>query len=245
MPNWTANVLDITGDEAQLKDLLSKIFRVEKEESVIDFNGTVPMPKELLETNRSPQDDALQSEYREKYGAGNGYDWACKFWGTKWNAGDACEPEEIEGGVRLRFNTAWCGPLEWIATTSKQYNSLKFTDCCQYEGSDECSRFECGFEDGVFYYNEEDMPQHDWYMEFDSNYNDEYTFITEGEYADVIDRYSTNSELDYGSMAEALLKRIKDDDLPLFMNFEWWDQNDEFESRLKGKPISTEVSHDN
>ena len=61
----------------------------------------------------------------------------------------------------------------------------------------------------------------------------EYELITEGKYKDVLAEYSKMTEPNYSSLNPFLLKRLKDEDLPLFLNFEWYDLKDEFESRFK------------
>jgi hypothetical protein len=48
--------------------------------------------------------------------------------------------------------------------------------------------------------------------------------------------------MDYHMLSKPLLDRIENKDLPLFINFEWFDLKDEFESRLKqGKEVTRKI----
>jgi hypothetical protein len=151
MANNITNVLDVTGEEKDVEAFRSKVYRIEKatekswkheigdEYPVFDLDATVPFPTELTDTTSPPQNDEekkLQAELTKKYGAGNWYDWRVKYWGTKWDTYDAEEVEEIKGGLRFRFETAWCPPAQWLKTTAKQFPSLKFTDHWCDEGGD-------------------------------------------------------------------------------------------------------------
>jgi hypothetical protein len=144
MPNHITNVLDISGPAESLDKFRKTVEKKEKEKDehqdketgeevfVFDFNGTVPMPEELNGTTSPPstdEDKKLQEELTKKYGAGNWYDWACKYWSTKWNAYDAQEPETDLGDfIRYRFNTAWSPPEQWIITTARLFPELTFLD---------------------------------------------------------------------------------------------------------------------
>jgi hypothetical protein len=236
MPNHVTNVLDITGDRIQLKKLSQTIeSKNEDGEFFIDFNSTVPMPKELdVESTSDVKMIPIYEANIKKYGYKDWYDFHCTQWGTKWGAYDCSNPEDSpKGGTRYRFDTAWSPPVQWIVTTSKQFPRLKFTDWWKDEGGP-CGQFT--IKNGKIL-KDERTSEHDWFMEFDSDYRDEYEFITEDKYEDVLEEYSDlNYEWQYYSMETEFIKRLKKEDLPRFVGREWQcnESQDLFESRLKG-----------
>lgn len=66
------------------------------------------------------------------YGSPTWYEWACRNWGTKW---DACHSEPERDGKLLifRFDTAWCNPIPVAIALSKRYPTLEFRLDTDYE----------------------------------------------------------------------------------------------------------------
>jgi hypothetical protein len=116
VPNWTDNVLTVTGRVPVLKAFLAA---VESEERPFDFNRIIPMPEILGHTgsgtreiegkrvdrwyvidpdfppDRNDTENVRLLTFEEMLtidalGVKTWYDWSTKNWGTKWNA---CEPE--------------------------------------------------------------------------------------------------------------------------------------------------------
>jgi len=81
-------------------------------------------------------------------------------------------------------------------------------------------------------YNEERTSDEEWLMKYDAGYKKEYELITTGDYNKLIEEYSRSGDTNY-NLKEELLKRIKDIDLPRFINFEWYGLEEEYEDRLK------------
>jgi hypothetical protein len=82
MPNYCLNNLDISGTKS---DILSFIEQNKKGEQYLDFNGSVPMPEELVGT-RAPNLNIESEKSKEliaKYGSCDWYDWSILNWGTK------------------------------------------------------------------------------------------------------------------------------------------------------------------
>jgi hypothetical protein len=55
-----------------------------------------------------------ENELREleaKHGASNWYDWACRFWGTKWDADIFSWERTDKNTITVYFNTAWAPPI--------------------------------------------------------------------------------------------------------------------------------------
>jgi hypothetical protein len=79
----------------------------------------------------------MYDDYIKRFGAADWYEWACNYWGTKWNAYDQSYGGIIETNsgcveAKISFNTAWSSPLPVITKISKMfpdvYIELKFAD---------------------------------------------------------------------------------------------------------------------
>jgi hypothetical protein len=247
MPNHT-NILDVTGSDKQLATFKKKVYRIsskakgdEKDDAILfDFNGTVPMPASMHITSPA-RTDAEKKTYKDnikKYGAGDWHSWACKYWGTKWGGYDASKPEEIPDGLRFRFNTAWSPPAQWIETTAKQFPDLKFQDCWIDEGGG-AGKLEVWTENKSVRVEETSLSDHDWRIEFDEEYRNEYTLVTDGDYDELIQQYVIEKQdFNYSDNEVLFVKRIQDKDLLLLSGLDTL--NDDamalVEERLKGKP---------
>jgi hypothetical protein len=245
MPNYITNVLDVTGSWSQVKLFKKKVSRRNKGKKnsydpdwIFDFEGTVPMPKSMhidcpAHTN---EEKKIYAENRIKYRAGDWYEFGIKYFGTKWNACNAEQPEEIPDGFRFRFNTAWSPPSQWIEATAKQFPDLKFQDRWIDEGGG-AGNIEV-WTDGETQISSEEMSDHDWRIEFDSSYAEEFDLVTNGNYAKLIDKYVIKAEeFNYSDHQIAFVKRVKDKDLLLLTGLETlYDEAKELiEERLKGK----------
>jgi hypothetical protein len=129
MANMCFNNLNITGPKADVQRFLAS---VKTEETQFDFNGVVPMPEELRNTE-SPNatlESNDSNESIEKCGANNWHTWAIENWGTKWNPSciDDWEIDESEEemDIRIYFETPWSPPTEFVINASKAYPSLSF-----------------------------------------------------------------------------------------------------------------------
>lgn len=242
MPNHVDNYLDVTGPKKDVEAFRDKVYSIatatEKSWNrevgdkypVVDFNATVPMPESVRDTTSGSNLSA--EENLQKYGAKDWYAWSCKYWGTKWGAYDTREVETIKDGLRFFFQTAWASPDQWIAATSSQFPSLKFTDSWSDEGGP------CGqitIENGEVT-DEKELDAHEWHMQFDVPYQEEFNFITKGNYKKVIAKYSNADYPDHYGLTKYLFDRLEDKDLPLFLKFEWGELKNDFDERLKSKP---------
>lgn len=217
--------------QMELNNARSALKSLETKEFALDFEGTIPMPVEIRNTvsgSLTPEQEKRQAALKKKYGASDWYGWALTNWGTKWGAYEVGEVEDIDGGIRYRFNTAWSPPLEWLLTTSEQFPSLEFSDSYIDEGGG-AGRIWVSNED----YTSEEQSEHGWRMEHDEMYAEEYEFIVRGDYEKVRDEYLERNECDRYFFEGKLLERIKNEDLPLFLNFSWYYCSDEFEERCK------------
>lgn len=123
MPNWTYNVLQVTGEGLdEFKNAVGDY--IEKTE--LSFQKIKPRPPE-----------------EEK----NWYEWNIENWGTKW---DACDVHLEETGRKLTysFDTAWVPPYPVIIEASRLFPNLTFMLSCEEE-SHEFPNFTAKIERGA------------------------------------------------------------------------------------------------
>ena len=246
MPNHITNILYVKGRKKDVEAFRDKVYRVEKATEktwnhnigddiiIFDFEKTVPMPESMHITcpARTDEEKKIYAENKAKYGAGDWYEWAIKNFGTKWGAYDAEKVEPIKGGMIFRFLTAWSPPAQWFVTTAKQFPKLKFIDYWQDEGGGS-GKITLYTEGSKVRVEDETLSDHEWLVRFNEDYKKEYNFITKGSYKKVLDSYAKIEEPEWNNLNEFLLKRLKDKDLPLFIHFEWYHEQRNFEARLK------------
>jgi len=241
MPNHITNILDVTGPLKEIIRFKKTVCHFEvapdgTRERIFDFNMTVTMPKELnVESSSNKKMLPVYKANIAKFGYKDWFDWNIAKWGTKWNSFDLDKLKRIPNGSRFRFDTASTPPSVWIVTTAKLFPSLKFKDTWFNEGGTA----------GILTVKNDDasnkqIPVGIWLMEFNKSYIKEYKFITKGSYKKVVESFTASKAfLRYESLEEHLLKRIKDIDLPRFLNYQWCSLNveKEFEKRIKNAPI--------
>ena len=249
MPNHITNILDVTGTKALVKEFKNKVYSVctekENEGPVFNFNATVPCPASMHITcpARTDKEKEIYAANKAEYGAGDWYEWDCKYWGTKWNAYSACEPEALpddgwgKSGIRFRFDTAWSPPAQWIASTAKQFPGLEFRDRWIDEGGG-AGDLQVQTRAGEVEVTEDSLSDHDWKIEFDEDYRAEYEAITTGEYDAFIDRFvSKEEEITNWDLQVEFVKRVRNKDLPLLAGLKTIESDTALaliEERLKG-----------
>ena len=113
MPNHVYNVLEIHGEEKELKKFLKK--NNGSPEQPLDFNKAVKMPKGYDQNSKW-------------------YKWAVKHWGTKWNAYDIEITDDSKNGELIyRFQTAWSPPENWLRKLAKKWKTLEIEMCFEEE----------------------------------------------------------------------------------------------------------------
>ena len=209
----------------------------------LDFNSTVCMPHEIRCTTSgsglSEAETKQQAENEKKYGAKDWYEWSRLQWGTKWGAYDVEEPEMLPNGVRFRFNTAWCCPNTWLEKTAPQFSELRFEDSWRDEGGG-AGIYVLYMKEGDLETENADFTDHDWKMQWDENYKEQYEEITKGNYPTFLKNVLAGNEDTYDSdLHVEIVKRIKNKDLPLFINWEWYTDaaTELFTERLKTAKI--------
>lgn len=162
MPNHITNRLIVSGDDKRVAEFFEFI---KGDNGAMDFNKVFPMPKELEIEDGSEGEwgkryldgdkDAIEKvdswpESRKQkalelgkayidnireYGYPTWYGWACRNWGTKWNAYD------IEVNFNeIRWNTAWNGVPNIVRALSKKFPDLHM----EYAFADEDAGYNTG-----------------------------------------------------------------------------------------------------
>jgi predicted ATPase len=77
------------------------------------------------------------------------------------------------------------------------------------------------------------LKEHDWFMENDGMYRDEYDMVMQKDYKQAVkDVLEGNQSFGWSQNEERFIKRLKPEDLPLFVNFEWLNR-DAYEAKMK------------
>lgn len=122
MPNWVKNNLRIKSNGEKVLEILEMM---KDELGDMTFEKIAPTPNELL-TEPSPQrDEEKAKKFKEKYGADDWYNWRCKNWGCKWDAGES-EFYEKDGYSMVTFTTPWSPPKEFVRSLSKMFPNVTF-----------------------------------------------------------------------------------------------------------------------
>ena len=159
--------LKLTGPYSELVGFTVKGYSKEND---FDFRKLLPIPQELVETERQELSEEKKNEFIQKYGFYNSFDWRCENWDTKWNSEvltswnyESKLPEDgvIEKSgshqISILFNTAWCPPISLIRTLSKDYPNVTFEMYSYYERtlSTSYARIKDGVEDPMQYPDED------------------------------------------------------------------------------------------
>lgn len=124
MPNWCQNEVEITGDEATIKQVADIINA--NPDGLFQMNDFVPMPERLEETTSPDGSDnfmeALNSNREIEYT--NWYDWRLAHWGTKWDLDENTQHNISDTEISLGFDTAWSPNCDFWELFSQRYPSL-------------------------------------------------------------------------------------------------------------------------
>jgi hypothetical protein len=101
MPNTIWNCTLFTGPAAALQTI---------RESNMNFQKILPCPYIPSDGSKPVNDDW--------------YDWCCVHWGTKWSAWDPVF-QEVDGGLQVRYRTAWDPPHGLLSHLTQQFPDLK------------------------------------------------------------------------------------------------------------------------
>lgn len=160
MPNHVTGRLDIIGPRENLESLMAF---VKSDDHVIDANKIIPYPQiyrdldaiHNLRYGDIYSGDARTEEQQENYERdfitnsilldgfnSGGYEWCCKYWGTKWGFYDDSVGEIVcfdncndkYCTLSYKFLTAWSPPRPLIIALSIKYTACTFVLYYEDEG---------------------------------------------------------------------------------------------------------------
>ena len=138
MPDWTSNILNISGKPEAVDKFVDHMG------DVMDFEKVIPSPENMFRDMLSPKDE----ERCAAQGIPTWWDWNIEHWGTKWNAQCDEGSVELEKFDRInikqatyRFKTAWDTPRPVIAALWEQWPDLDFDGGYVHEGYGGCGAF--------------------------------------------------------------------------------------------------------
>jgi len=155
MPNWCNNTVEIRHDDPAMIERVRKAFNGEG--LLQEF---IPVPEDLqIVAGRTgdPDENAkiieTEEANRAKHGYSNWYDFCVNEWGTKWDVGgDGYPAQDIPGGLRLAFDSAWSPPC----AAYEKLTAMGFSIRAMYHEGGMC--YAGIWEDGVDdYYEYTDM----------------------------------------------------------------------------------------
>lgn len=156
MPNHVTNIVTFTGGEERVKELLSFVKGENKEFDFNkiapipkELKGTTSPTRIISQKEYDEQEkriakgeltdneknwglsrgltQELADEYKRRFGASDWYDWQCSNWGTKWNAYEINQYDNV-----VEFQTAWSTPYNVLLKLSELFPdvivSVKFSD---------------------------------------------------------------------------------------------------------------------
>lgn len=139
------------------------------------------------------------------------------------------------GVISFYFGSKWSCPLEAITELSKEYPNLMFElsfeeSAMDYFGTATISNGGC---------NENSMGELDYIEQYNEEYIDQLSTLNNLTYEEFVKTYTHDNFFDehpFGYIDRAVVKKIKDEDLALFINREWFDDNahEEYKRRLAG-----------
>lgn len=220
---------ELNEDIATLKKINDGVYKGKS----LDFNGTVPMPSSLniTEPPHTDEEKEIAVDNLQKYGHATWYGWSIANYGTKWGAYDVEDVEDWGDTLIYHFQTAWSPPMQWIITTSKQFPDLVFLISAADEGGVYFIKSTISNGDVT---NEVSLSQHEWNMEYDEGYKELYDKVFNSEYEVGIKYVLDRGDIEW-SLEEELLNYIKDEDLPLFISFDWYNNriHEQYNERVR------------
>ena len=160
MPNHTSNFVEVetnTGCSKEQLALHSLRTMLSIHSGTFDFEGMIPMPKDLAKSfdvhdpfdhgdewendmgHLVPSDELTRKRWIKEYGFDNWYDWSNANWGTKWNSYDVDVDANFDDELTVQFFTAWSCPFPIFAKMKEycQEHNLNLSwDVC-FEGEDD------------------------------------------------------------------------------------------------------------
>lgn len=150
MPNWTNNTLTLTGTEediAKVKAQLNitydmphlnwnnnSIEIITNENPILSFwNIVSPDDLESYPMQSSGGEHSRAKPWTGFIPGNDWYNWNCRNWGCKWDAGDVVLNTDEPNELVYTFDTPWGAPTEAIEKLAEQYPNLLVEMFSEYE----------------------------------------------------------------------------------------------------------------
>lgn len=143
-----------------------------------------------------------------------------------------------DGNIKIEFGSKWSCPIGEITELSSEYPDLIFDLVYQEGGMDRYG--EVHIQDGS--YDETKLSAEEYSRKYHEEYKAAYQRIKFSTYKSFVKNYSRGNffdEFPFSYLDKVVLNRIKDDDLPLFINRQWMDEDVEemYKRRLAGEAL--------
>lgn len=140
MPNWCANVLDLTHDDLTMIARAKKA--LEDERFCDEF---VPLPDALKETTAPSINNKDTEALIGETGYADWYNHNVGEWGTKWDFGSSDISHSYENHIHCSFDTAWGPPVALM----EKLEDMGFSVHLQYyePGMSFCGVYQDGYDE--------------------------------------------------------------------------------------------------
>lgn len=146
--------------------------------------------------------------------------------------GEDCITRDQDGDICISFGSKWNCPLDGITSLSVEYPDLEFN--FRFDEGDNDYYGTASIIDGSC--TETEMEEVDYIEAFHVDYIDQRDSMLKLNYDEFVKSYTHDNFFDeypFGCIDRHVVKRIKDKDLPKFLNRQWFD--DEAEQEYKGR----------
>jgi len=138
--------------------------------------------------------------------------------------------QSTDESINVDFCSKWDFPVEALTNLGAAYPRLKFEAFYEEPAMDVFGKISCinGKVTNTF------LTPLDYYSEYNEDFQAEREHIENLPYSELLSYTLQDDEYMYSYLDEIILKRIKDKDLPLFINYKWEHCEEKFTSRLQG-----------
>ena len=101
MPDWTNNVMDVTGKKEDVAAARSDLYV----DGQFSFEGVLPKPEGL-----TPDEE---------------YDWEIENWGVKWGPSNVQNVIDEDDHIQLEFDTPWGYPQKYVDALRQKHPNVE------------------------------------------------------------------------------------------------------------------------
>lgn len=140
MPNWASNSVEVEGSVEDLKAILKRGKKGDREFSFAEF---LPVPEYLNGATADPathMEEFAASLHKDRsYDYTDSYNWRLAWWGTKWDLDESLniDRSRVEDGVISFFYlSAWSPATQFWIGLSELYPNIKIVEKYYETGND-------------------------------------------------------------------------------------------------------------